>query len=500
MTRTFALIIALGLAASALALVATAPAASAAGGGVEAITPTRVLDTRSGLGADGPVGPGETITLDLVTPGAVPADASVVVLNVTSTAATSSSFVTVWPTGQAQPTSSNLNTEPGQDTPNLVVVGVGDNGSIDLYNNSGTVHLVADVTGFAGSAGSAGGVVPVEPTRLLDTRAGDPLGPEGRRLVVAGSGPVPTDATAAILNVTSTEATEPAFVTLWPAGEARPTSSTLNTEPGQDTPNLALVKLGTDGAISLFNSAGSTHLIADIAGWVDGAPDPISTPKFQDVHLRSGYLSKSEPDDNFARQSYGDWGLSGAFSGWIESQTLVSNFGINEDFDVRSGIFATFGPSRSDADLRVDLDWVGALEGFIGIETQSHATISVRLNEQKPAPQGLEAFFPHGLEGAQLWRHEFVNTALGIGWNAGAGDQVTGGGELLFTDLPQLDTNQPYRVTVEVHCNSRVGFVAGFTTCDFRTGDRFVALNGMVLEYDIGTCAPEVIREGCIYP
>jgi hypothetical protein len=118
------------------------------------VTPARVLDTRTGPVPPGRVvgdplsGPGE-LRLDVTGVAGVPPDAAAVVLNVTSAQATSANgFVTVWPDGVARPTASNLNLNPGQNLPNLVVVGVGATGDIRLYTNTGSVHLIADVVGY----------------------------------------------------------------------------------------------------------------------------------------------------------------------------------------------------------------------------------------------------------------------------------------------------------------------------------------------------------------
>ena len=90
-----------------------------------------------------------------------------VALNVTATNPTSSSYVTVWPTGSARPTASNLNFTAGQTTPNMVIVPVGGDGTVSMYNHTGNVDLVADVLGwFPAGAGFQG----LNPARLLDTR------------------------------------------------------------------------------------------------------------------------------------------------------------------------------------------------------------------------------------------------------------------------------------------------------------------------------------------
>ncbi|CAA9246502.1 MAG: hypothetical protein AVDCRST_MAG10-1986 [uncultured Acidimicrobiales bacterium] len=83
--------------------------------------------------------------------GVPPAGASAVVLNVTAVDPLATGFVTVWPTGQARPLASNLNVVPGRTVPNLVVVKVGAEGKVSLYNGSGgAVHLVADIAGWYG--------------------------------------------------------------------------------------------------------------------------------------------------------------------------------------------------------------------------------------------------------------------------------------------------------------------------------------------------------------
>ena len=55
----------------------------------------------------------------------------------------------MWPSGTAQQQTSNLNFQAGQNIPNLVVVPVGADGKIQLFNGSaGSVQLVADVAGY----------------------------------------------------------------------------------------------------------------------------------------------------------------------------------------------------------------------------------------------------------------------------------------------------------------------------------------------------------------
>lgn len=124
--------------------------ASSAGGSFGPLTPSRVLDTRTGVGGTtGPVGADTTITLNVLGKGGVPASGvRTVLLNVTAAGPTQDSFITVWPGGTTRPNASNLNTTTGQNIPNLVVAGVDGSGNVQLYNRNGSVHLIADVMGY----------------------------------------------------------------------------------------------------------------------------------------------------------------------------------------------------------------------------------------------------------------------------------------------------------------------------------------------------------------
>jgi hypothetical protein len=239
------------------------------------LSPARVLDTRGGAGA---VGAGSSIAVRVTGVGGVPAEGvGAVVLNLTGTQPSADTYVTAYPDGEARPTASNLNLRRGQTAPNLVIAKVGTGGNVRLYNNAGTVHLIADVMGWfvAGSEYSS-----LNPARLLDTRGG--AGPVGARSSIAvrvtGVGGVPSEGVGAVvLNVTGTQPSADTFVTAYPEGESRPTASNLNLQRGQTAPNLVIAKVGVDGKVRLYNNAGSVHLVADVMGWIalggDYAPE-----------------------------------------------------------------------------------------------------------------------------------------------------------------------------------------------------------------------------------
>jgi hypothetical protein len=106
-------------------------------------TPTRVVDTRN----TSPIGPKVTNNLDFSSlASSAPAGTTLqgVVMNATATRATSSTFLTVFPTGP-QPNTSTLNVTPGQDVPNGAVVGLTGGQNVSVYNQSGSVDYIFDV-------------------------------------------------------------------------------------------------------------------------------------------------------------------------------------------------------------------------------------------------------------------------------------------------------------------------------------------------------------------
>jgi hypothetical protein len=249
------------------------------------LVPARLLDSRPGQttadgisAGGGAIGPGQTRELQVTGRGGVPATGvGAVVLNVTATGLTAASFLTVFPTGYIRPNASNLNVVAGQTVPNLVIAKVGDGGQVSIYNDSGSVHVIADVAGWLSTLGGYDSVVPA---RLLDTRAGqttvDGIGAGGgaigpgqtRTLQVTGRGNVPADGVGAVvLNVTATQPTAPSFLTVFPTGSPRPNASNLNVVAGQTVPNLVIAKVGDGGLVSIYNDSGSVQVIADVAGW-----------------------------------------------------------------------------------------------------------------------------------------------------------------------------------------------------------------------------------------
>ncbi len=113
----------------------------------------------------------------------------------------------------------------------------------------------------------ATGLHQVTPTRLLDTRDGSPISRNTTLTVpVTGSAGIPAAATAAVINLTVVGPSGSGFVTASPCGSAYGTS-TINFSSGQTIANLALVGLGTGGALCITPSV-TTDVLVDVSGYV----------------------------------------------------------------------------------------------------------------------------------------------------------------------------------------------------------------------------------------
>ena len=115
---------------------------------------------------------------------------------------------------------------------------------------------------------------PVTPFRLLDTRTdGGPLGAgaiRSQQVTGVGGSPIPSDATAAVLNVTEVSGSASSLLTIYPFGTTRPNASNLNFMAHTVIANLVTVSLGAHGGegwVSIYNALGSVNVVVDVEGY-----------------------------------------------------------------------------------------------------------------------------------------------------------------------------------------------------------------------------------------
>lgn len=207
--------------------------------------------------------------------GAVPADATAAVINVTAVNPANTGFVTAHPCAVPRPNTSSLNHTATVNLGNEVVAPLTATGELCLYTAAGT-DLTIDVTGYV-AADSPTKAIP--PGRFFDTRpTGETFdGREqrgGRRAAgstiavpIAGRGDVPANAAAVIVNVTAVGADGTGHVTVHPCLPTPPNAASLNHVAGVNRGNELIAHLDAEGKLCIFTSR-ATDVTADIVGYI----------------------------------------------------------------------------------------------------------------------------------------------------------------------------------------------------------------------------------------
>ena len=237
------------------------------------LTPCRVVDTRNPPGPLG--GPylqgGQERDFPVLQSSCnIPSGAVAYSLNVTALPRTGFlGFLTVWAAGQPQPPIATLNDLTGTIVSNAAIVPAGTDGAIAAFPTNDT-DLVIDINGVFAAPGPAGlSLYTITPCRAFDTRK-TVFGFSGQlRIPVLGVPGNPCDlpdtAQAFVFNATVFPQAPLNYLTLWPDGEPRPLTWTLNAVDGAVTSNMAIIST-TNGYIDAYAS-GTTHLVLDISSY-----------------------------------------------------------------------------------------------------------------------------------------------------------------------------------------------------------------------------------------
>ena len=234
------------------------------------LTPCRVADTRNAAGTlGGPSltggAPGRAFPV-LSSGCGIPSTAKAYSFNVTAVPQGSLGFLTAWPTGEAQPVVSTLNSPTGTVVANAAIVPAGSGGDISIFV-SGTSDVILDVNGYFAPPATGGlSLYTVTPCRALDTRSGSGAFDGLLAVDIEKSACAPPPAARDyVLNATVVPVGTLSYLTLWAAGEAQPDVSTLNADDGAITSNMAIVPTN-NGSIDAFASD-PTQLILDLSGY-----------------------------------------------------------------------------------------------------------------------------------------------------------------------------------------------------------------------------------------
>ena len=228
------------------------------------LTPSRIVDTRQGLGgASGPQNADVTFTL----PDSVPTDSPGVVLNVSVVEPVHSGFLRVAPTGTA-PTTTALN-YPSRDSATSLVLTKANGRQVTVSLHGGPTQVVVDLVGYYDAATTTGqSFVASTPQRILDTRSGVG-GASGRHVqsvTLTLPANVPASATGAVLNLSAVSPSGKGYLRLAAAGET-PTTTAISFAGGKSVTGLALTPIGAGRQITVTVYGAAVDVVADLVGF-----------------------------------------------------------------------------------------------------------------------------------------------------------------------------------------------------------------------------------------
>ncbi|MEI8238984.1 MAG: SpoIID/LytB domain-containing protein, partial [Actinomycetota bacterium] len=250
-------------------------------------TPTRIVDTRSGVGTTAsPLAAGCTM---VVKPNVGPTVTAVAV-NFTSVKPATAGGLVAYPCGVTRPATSTVQFVAGRVVAGMTVVRLSAARTFCVYATSAT-DLVIDLQGtYAPSIGAK--FQPITPVRLVDTRSVPGALRAGSVLHISarGAGRAPVAATAVALTVHATEVVSGGVVTVFACSATVPTVSSLNAAAGVNVTNHVEVALSNIGEICVYVSS-PMEIVVDLSGWFGAGATteyhPIAPVRVVDT--RSGF-------------------------------------------------------------------------------------------------------------------------------------------------------------------------------------------------------------------
>ena len=247
------------------------------------VAPCRIADTRRSQPFGGPFGPPSLAVNEQrefplnVSACNVPTAARAYSLNLTAVPEGPLPYLSTWAAGQPYPGVSTLNSNDGATIANAAIVPAGNAGGAITVMAGGNTDLIIDMNGYFAPPADGFHFYAVIPCRVADTRSSQSFagsfGPPSlvasvqRDFPIANSNcGIPSSARAYSLNMTVVPKGPLSFLSVWPAGQAFPNVSTLNSPKGTTLANAAIVPAGVDGAITVV-AGNATDLIIDINGY-----------------------------------------------------------------------------------------------------------------------------------------------------------------------------------------------------------------------------------------
>ena len=230
--------------------------------------------------------------------GVIPSTAQAYSLNLTVVphAKGAVDYISLWASGATQPFVATLDDPQGAIVSNAAIVLAGaQDGGISVYNaGPATTDVIIDMDGYFAPPTTGLQFFPINPCRLVDTRGAyggfngiEPFsGPSlaaGETLTIpvqsaaeasadtepAPCGVISSTAQAYSFNLTVVPQGAVDYISLWPAGLAKPYVATLNDPESLIVANAAIVPAGSpSGGVSVYNDGpAATDVILDMNGY-----------------------------------------------------------------------------------------------------------------------------------------------------------------------------------------------------------------------------------------
>jgi hypothetical protein len=201
----------------------------------------------------------------------VPSNAVAVALNIHALHPTHSTHLTVWPKGSSRPLTSTLNLSKGHAGAAMTITGIGEDGKVSIANAVGKTEVLVDVQGYYVRSAAKGRLYhPAKSARIYDSRTasgGKFASGESRTITMPKlSGVEATKMRAALVNVTAIGAKASGHLTVFRAGDARPSVFTLKYSKSHAVSNNVVTQLRR-GRLTITNKGSATNVVVDVVGW-----------------------------------------------------------------------------------------------------------------------------------------------------------------------------------------------------------------------------------------
>ncbi|MBF4606585.1 RHS repeat-associated core domain-containing protein [Curtobacterium sp. VKM Ac-1393] len=251
-------------------------------GGFVAMSPSRVLDSRGGIGAaQGQIPAGSQRTIQATGSNGIPAGAAAVAVNIiVINREAKAGWVRPTPTGETRSTGVlNYNSNEGQTTAMNAQVALNADGkfSIDTAEGGGKIDLVVDIQGYFLKSNPGGGFTPLQ-GRLIDTRNSSSIASGASfTLQVGGVQGAPTvEGGLSAVAVTFTAVNDSgadSYAKMWADGAAEPESSAISSDATSKVTNTVVAPVGANGKIRIKNmGTASMNYLIDLQGAYNSLP------------------------------------------------------------------------------------------------------------------------------------------------------------------------------------------------------------------------------------